>query len=209
MSQPFSFAVFVFTALIGVLSTVIADDTPPFKITTRRDTDKVEIKVEKDKTVFSVNSPAGISNTVIERTEDTWPDAVVLRLNLKGMESFTKLGPEKLGQLVDFLFSLREARGGPETFSPAWDAGRLVYEQANCTECHTLALGKEGLAPTLARYGSAEWLAGVVRDPGHPLYYDKDNTMPAFGKTLGAGEIDDLVAFLRTLSQAEPLATIR
>jgi hypothetical protein len=50
VSQPVSFAAFVFTALIGVLNPVIADDTPPFKITTKRDTDKVAIKVENDKT---------------------------------------------------------------------------------------------------------------------------------------------------------------
>ena len=45
----------------------------------------MEVKVEKDRTVFSVHSPFGISQAVIERTDDKWPEAVVLRLHLKGL----------------------------------------------------------------------------------------------------------------------------
>jgi hypothetical protein len=65
------------------------DATSRFKITTKRDTDKVEVKVEKDTTVFSVHSPFGISQAVIERQDEKWPDAVVLRLHLKGLEKFS------------------------------------------------------------------------------------------------------------------------
>lgn len=61
---------------------------PQFKITTKRDTDKLEVRSEKEKTVFSVHSPFGISNAVIEREGENWPDAVVLRLHLKGLENF-------------------------------------------------------------------------------------------------------------------------
>ena len=81
-----------FTALtmfVAMMSAVTAgDDTPPYKITTKRDNDRVEVKAEKDKTVFSVHSPFGISNVVIERTGEKWPDAVMLRLHLKGLENF-------------------------------------------------------------------------------------------------------------------------
>jgi hypothetical protein len=59
-----------------------------FKITTRRKDDSVEFRADKDKTVFAVKSPFGISQAVIERVEDEWPDAVALRLHLKGLESF-------------------------------------------------------------------------------------------------------------------------
>jgi hypothetical protein len=69
-------------------TTAAADDTPPFKITTRRDNDKVEAKVEKGKVTFSIHSPFGISQAVIERAGEAWPDAVVLRLHLKGLENF-------------------------------------------------------------------------------------------------------------------------
>ena len=78
-------------AFIGLSSYLLGGDGEPstkFKIMTKRDTDKVEVKIEKDKTVFNVNSPFGISQAVIEQTDDKWPDAVVLRLHLKGLESF-------------------------------------------------------------------------------------------------------------------------
>ena len=76
--------------IVGMMSAVTAadDKQPQFKITTMRDNDTVEFKVEKDKVIFSIHSPVGISNAVVERTNDQWPDTVVLRLHLKGLESF-------------------------------------------------------------------------------------------------------------------------
>jgi hypothetical protein len=65
-----------------------SDQPAKFKITTKRKDDNVEVKAEKDKTVFIVKSPFGISQAVIERQADTWPKTVVLRLHLKGLESF-------------------------------------------------------------------------------------------------------------------------
>jgi hypothetical protein len=59
-----------------------------FKITTRRKDDSVEVRADGGKAVFVVKSPFGISQAVIQRQEATWPEAVVLRLHLKGLESF-------------------------------------------------------------------------------------------------------------------------
>ena len=67
---------------------VAADEPPKFKITTKRKDDAVEVRAVKDRTVFSVKSPFGISQAVIERTDDKWPETVVLRLHLKGLEHF-------------------------------------------------------------------------------------------------------------------------
>jgi hypothetical protein len=64
------------------------DQRARFKVTMKRKDDTVEVKAEKNKTVFDVKSPFGISQAVIERQEDTWPKAVALRLHLKGLESF-------------------------------------------------------------------------------------------------------------------------
>ena len=64
-----------------------ADDAPPFKTTTKRDDDRVEVKTGKNKVIFSVHSPFGISHAIIERVDEKWPDAVVLRLHLKGLEN--------------------------------------------------------------------------------------------------------------------------
>jgi hypothetical protein len=75
--------------LAVVLTTAAGDDKqPPFKITTKRDNDRVEVRADKEKTLFIVKSPFGISNAAIERTGEKWPDTVTLRLHLKGLENF-------------------------------------------------------------------------------------------------------------------------
>lgn len=75
--------------IVSVLSTGCSDtlDEPHFKIVTKRDNDKAEVRVKKDKTVISVHSPFGISQTVIERTDENWSDIVMFRLHLKGLEN--------------------------------------------------------------------------------------------------------------------------
>ena len=70
-------------------TTANADEKPPFKITTKRDNDRVVVKADKDKVELAVHSPFGISDAVIERADEKWPDAVVLRLHLKGLENFS------------------------------------------------------------------------------------------------------------------------
>jgi hypothetical protein len=75
-------------ALAVAVMSAAGNDTTPFKITTKRDDDRVDVKAEKSKVTVSVYSPFGISQAVIERTSKTWPDAVVLRLHLKGLENF-------------------------------------------------------------------------------------------------------------------------
>ena len=59
-----------------------------FKITTRRADDAVAVRAEKDRTEVAVKSPFGISRAVLERLGDTWPESLVLRLHLKGLEGF-------------------------------------------------------------------------------------------------------------------------
>lgn len=90
MQRPISIAFLVAPFLIGMVNVVpAADQKPPeFKITTKRDTDKVDVEVEKGSTVLSVHSPFGISQAVIERTDEKWPEQLVLRLHLKGLENF-------------------------------------------------------------------------------------------------------------------------
>ncbi|MCO8123961.1 hypothetical protein NHH03_19610 [Stieleria sp. TO1_6] len=60
---------------------------PPFRVNTKRADDKVEINAEAGKTYFSVKSPFGISQAVFQRGGIKWPDTVVLRLHLKGLEN--------------------------------------------------------------------------------------------------------------------------
>jgi hypothetical protein len=84
-------ALIVLEILVCAGSLAVAGDGEQptrLKITTKRADDAVEVRVEKDRTVFSVKSPFGISQAVIERVDEKWPAAVVLRLYLKGLESF-------------------------------------------------------------------------------------------------------------------------
>ena len=63
-------------------------DQPIFKITPKKKDDTVEVRADKDKTLFIVKSPSGISPAVIQRQQESWPKAIVLRLHLKGLENF-------------------------------------------------------------------------------------------------------------------------
>ena len=81
-------AFLIVASIMSVSSPISAVvEQPPFQITTKRDTDKVEVNVEKDKTVLSLHSPFGISQAVIERTGEKWPITMMLRLHLMGLES--------------------------------------------------------------------------------------------------------------------------
>jgi hypothetical protein len=82
------FSTFWMLVVAVAVTTAAGADALPFEIKTKRDNDQVVVKVEKEKAVFSVRSPFGISQAVIKRTDDQWPDAVVLRLYLKGLEYF-------------------------------------------------------------------------------------------------------------------------
>ena len=79
--------------------------------------DSVEVRADKGETVFAVKSPIGISQAVIERREDTWPKAVVLRLHLKGLEGFRASN----GKLtVDAAVSIQEGK----TKARQWKDGK-------------------------------------------------------------------------------------
>lgn len=88
MSHLLVIAFLFLPAIVGMTNCVSAcEDGSPFKITAKRDDDKVEVKVEEGKAHFSVQSPFGISQVIIERIDNNWPDVVTLRLHLKGLEN--------------------------------------------------------------------------------------------------------------------------
>jgi len=62
-----------------------ADDA--FQIRCKKPEDRVAVTVEGDSTVLTVTCPSGIGEATIERNGDAWPKAVIVRLNLKGLES--------------------------------------------------------------------------------------------------------------------------
>jgi hypothetical protein len=114
-----------------------APKDPPakFKITTRRKDDTVEGRVEKDRAVFSVQSPFGISQAVIERADDKWPDTVMLRLHLKGLSNFRasngKVRFDAAVSMQDEKLQVRMWKDGNEDAaldekSPLWTDIRIV-----------------------------------------------------------------------------------
>jgi mono/diheme cytochrome c family protein len=121
---------------------------------------------------------------------------------MEGMKSCAGLGEQKLMLLTELLFALREAPGGVQELPPSQESGRKLFESEGCTRCHALAPGAAtGIGPSLAGYGSAAWLRGLVRDPGAKQYYGIQNKMPAFGQQLTGVELDDVVAYLVTLEE--------
>ncbi len=89
MAQLLTFTLLLLSSIVGMtyIKTACGDE-PLLKITTKRDSDKVEFKVEEDKAVISVRSPFGISQAVVERNGIDWPSSVTLRLYLNGLENF-------------------------------------------------------------------------------------------------------------------------
>ncbi len=87
MSHVLAIMFLLLPAIVGITNCVTTyADEPPFRITTKRDDDKVEVKVENDNAKVSIHSPFGISQAAIERRGENWPDSVTLRLHLKGLE---------------------------------------------------------------------------------------------------------------------------
>src|SRR5262249_8082713 len=106
-----------------------------FKITTKRKDDTVEVQAEKDKTRFVIKSPFGISQAVIERDHEKWPDAVALRLHLQGLESFRasngKVTLDAAVSIQEGKVKVRLWKGGKEDApldekSPLWTDIRIV-----------------------------------------------------------------------------------
>jgi hypothetical protein len=111
------------------------DQPARFKVTTRKKDDGVEVTVEKGKTLFRVKSPFGIGQAVIERREATWPQAVVLRLYLKGLSSFRgsngKVTLDAAVSIEEGKQKVRISKDGKEDApldekSPLWTDIRIV-----------------------------------------------------------------------------------
>lgn len=129
------------------------------------------------------------------RSALTHPEQLYATAKLTGMDGYEKLGEQKLNQLVEYLYALRSHPAD----EPALESGRRGFVAAGCADCHALAPATSGRGPSLAGYGSAAWLRGLLHDPGAPLYYDAQNRMPDFGNRLGPEDIEDLIAYLQSL----------
>jgi len=58
-----------------------------FKVSSRRADDRVEVRLQGSKATFDVFCPFGIGHAKITPAGRRWPETVVLRLHLRGLES--------------------------------------------------------------------------------------------------------------------------
>jgi hypothetical protein len=83
-------------------SHVRAEDAPtePFLCKTTKPEDRVTVKLENGAAIVDVVSPSGIGGATVELQKGPWP-ATVVRLHLKGLESFSAVaGKHKLAGYV-------------------------------------------------------------------------------------------------------------
>ncbi len=59
-----------------------------FSITVHHPEDTVKVDAEEKRTCFSIRSPRGIGQAVIQREADSWPEKIAIHLHLKGLEGF-------------------------------------------------------------------------------------------------------------------------
>jgi ubiquinol-cytochrome c reductase cytochrome b subunit len=120
-----------------------------------------------------------------------------------------------LNALIEFL--VQQANHGNETVdedlaakgrSVAVDgtwAGELAPDGddgINCASCHShigekfsVTLEETGY-PTIAEYGSANWLKDFIANPGSSRHYGEKNSMPAFKSRMTERELDLLVRWM-------------
>ncbi|QDU80484.1 hypothetical protein Pla110_22140 [Polystyrenella longa] len=93
--MPVYLPVLLFASILFFMDCTYAACESPFEITTEHTQDNVEVSVAEKSVIISIHSPFGISQSIIERKTEHWPEKVILRLYLKGMEHL-KITNEKV-----------------------------------------------------------------------------------------------------------------
>ena len=90
----------------------------------------------------------------------------------------------------------KEGRGPYSGNAYAVAEGKRLFRQYNCSGCH--GQGGGGIGPALM---DAEWIYGSAPDRIYASIVEgRPNGMPAFGDKLGASQVWQLVAHVRSLS---------
>ena len=77
----------IFTTVVLMLNIAQAQPSD-FDIATKKKEDHVAVTAADGKTVFDIHSRSGIGAADVTRKQDRWPESVVIRLHLGGLESF-------------------------------------------------------------------------------------------------------------------------
>jgi ubiquinol-cytochrome c reductase cytochrome b subunit len=119
---------------------------------------------------------------------------------------FKTLAGDKLQEKIHEVAAALAAEAGfaDPADQAAIDAGRqlLMDEGAGCAQCHKFHdVGSLGAGPDLTGYGSREWIAGMIANPGDERFYGHVDAeyqkMPAFEGRLSKEVIDQIAAWLR------------
>ena len=77
------------SASLAAQKGLVADDeTPKLEASTRKDTSRIRIEQSGGKTVLDITSKTGIDLATITRKSRKWPETILVRLHLHGLESF-------------------------------------------------------------------------------------------------------------------------
>lgn len=78
---------FLICALLD--DTLAAAEQIGFEITTKKTADRVEVQTQGGATTWTITSPSGIGAATLATRTGKWPEKIVLRLRLKGLEKLT------------------------------------------------------------------------------------------------------------------------
>jgi ubiquinol-cytochrome c reductase cytochrome b subunit len=110
------------------------------------------------------------------------------RTKVTGMDP-SDATPAELDTLTQYTMSLGGAAHAPP-------GGADLFEEKGCQACHARA-GEDPLTgPSLAGYGSRDWILGAIKDAGKPAYYGDQNKMPVFVGKLTNAQMDDIVTYV-------------
>jgi ubiquinol-cytochrome c reductase cytochrome b subunit len=117
------------------------------------------------------------------------------RTKAEGMKSIAHRSQGEIDLIATFLHERRNEEPPPLSGHPA----ESLVDDLECGNCHDFEdkYGLEG--PTLLRYGTAEWILGIVNNAGADHYYGEMNDMPVFETRLSEEDRSAVVAFLLAL----------
>lgn len=115
---------------------VAAQKPALFDITGTREGDAVRVMDEPGRTILDVTSRSGIGGAVVERRTDRWPERLILRLHLGGLESLAvsngaltlRASVKSSGGEARISYDLRNGDEGPapEKGGPYWAEIKVV-----------------------------------------------------------------------------------
>jgi len=104
------------------------------------------------------------------------------------------LSDEQLAAVVEYVVSLQ---GTGEVDDALVAKGKSLWEdEAECSSCHEVKPGEEGVGPNLAGRGTAEWAARVIADSSAPDLFGDTAEMPKFADKLTPDQITALAEFV-------------